>query len=274
VMTMKLSALSIGIALAVGLQAQSIGMPPEGFPDIGDPCCIAGGVPRTIEQMLERRGVQLTPEAVVNALVDSRAVVRSLAAKKLAQDKRREAVPEIVAALSAEHASGTREILAFAAASLGAAQGFDTLASICKGAAGSIVLRMTAAQDMLSLHDESCVDGLLGSIRSAQASSPLDRSGDSLVNVGLSAFNVFQFQHLSASQEGEIRDLAARGLTSAAAEVRLAAARALAKFGDPASVLSLQKAVDTEQDQFARPRMLEALKQLEERQSGSEDKKK
>lgn len=85
---------------------------------------------------------------------------------------------------------------------------------------------------------------------------------------------MFELHHLSRPQVEEIRELAARSVTSNAPEVRLAAARVLAKFGDSASIPVLQKAVDAEQDQFSRPRMLDALKLLEERQSGSADGKK
>jgi hypothetical protein len=162
--------------------------------------------------MLERRGVQLTPQALVNALLDPRAVVRSLAAEKLAQDQQRDAIPEMLAALFREQASGTREIMAFAAASLGEAQGYDTLRSICTGTGGAVVLRMNAAQDLFRLHDEGCVDDFLRLIRAR--SSSLDFPHDEDVTVGLGAFNVFQFKHLSASQKEKIRDLAAQALIS------------------------------------------------------------
>ena len=167
---MKVNILSLGILLAADLLAQGEGMQPEGFPDLGDPCCIAGGVPRTIEQMLERRGVQLTVQALVNALLDPRPVVRSLAAEKLAQDKEK-----------------------------------------------------AAAQSALLLHDESCVDSLLGLIRSEEDSP------------------------LSGPQGEDIRVLAARCLANTSSEVRLAAARVLASA---ASVPALQKAVGAEQGQF------------------------
>jgi HEAT repeat protein len=268
---MRINVLTLGILLAADLLAQGEGMQPEGFPDIGDPCCIAGGVPRTIEQMLERRGVQLTVQALVNALLDPRPVVRSLAAEKLAQDKEKDAVPAIVEAFSRETAAGTREIMADALASLGESQGFETLRSICSASASAPYLKLAAAQSALRLHDESCVDSLLGLIRSEQASSPWSPARDNIVHVGLSGLGGFEFHHLTGAQEDEIRAIATGGLASTAAEVRLAAARAMAKFGDAASVPVLQKAVGTEQDQFNRPRMLEALKLLEDRRAAARD---
>jgi len=45
------------LAFAAGLVAQDLSEP-EGSPDLGDSCCLAGGFPRTVEQMLERRGVE------------------------------------------------------------------------------------------------------------------------------------------------------------------------------------------------------------------------
>jgi HEAT repeat protein len=154
---MKINVLALGALLAAGLYAQGEGMQPEGFPDIGDPCCITGGV-------------QLTVQALVNALLDPRPVVRSLAAEKLAQDKEK-----------------------------------------------------AAAQSALLLHDESCVDSLLGLIRSEEDSP------------------------LSGPQGEEIRVLAVRCLANTSSEVRLAAARVLASA---ASVPALQKAVGAEQGQF------------------------
>jgi HEAT repeat protein len=262
---MKISFLSLGIFLAVGLQAQSDYMEPEGSPDLGDPCCIADGIPRTTEQMLERRGIQLTVQAVVNALLDPRPVVRSLAAAKLALDKEKDAIPAIVEAFSRETAAGTREFMADALASLGEAQGFETLRGMCSAGDSPRMLKLAAVRSLIRLHDESCVDSLLGLMHAEESSPPWTPARDSTLNAELSEFSVYQFHQLSESQVNEIRNIAARCLAGRSAEVRLTAARVLAKFGDAASIPLLRKAIDAEQDSFNRPRMLDALTALQDK---------
>jgi len=265
-------AILTGLLFAACLRSQT-GNGTEGIPDVGDPCCMREGYPRTVEEMLERREIPLTKQGLALALPDSRPEVRSLAARKFAQDKDKDGISLIAQALQAEKAPGTREFMAYALASLGELQGTAALRELCK-TGFSHTLRMTAAEDMLNLHDESCVDDLLQVVRTSEDSTSANPLRDNLVQVGLSGVGGFQLQHLSEHQSEEIRELAVRALGSKAAQVRLAAARALARFGNSASVPALRKAVDEEQDSSSRPRMLEALKTLEERQSGPADEKK
>ena len=88
---MKMRSLLLALWFAAGLASQDLAAP-EGIPDWGDPCCTGGrteGPPPTLEQILEGRGIQLTKQGLLSALLDLRAVVRSLAARKLAQDGQR-----------------------------------------------------------------------------------------------------------------------------------------------------------------------------------------
>ena len=139
---MRINVLTFGILLAADVLAQGEGMQPEG----------------------------LTVQSLVNALLDPRPVVRSLAAGKLAQDKEKDTVPAIVEAFSQE----------------GEERGFETLRGICSASASPPYLDLAAAQSALPLHDESCVDSLLGLIRSEQASPPWTPARDNIVHVGLS----------------------------------------------------------------------------------------
>ena len=252
------------LAFATGLASQDLSEP-EGTPDIGDPCCVAGGIPRTLDQMLERRGIDLTRQALLDALLDPRAVVRSLAAQKLAHDGQSDSIPAIAAALSAEKAVGTREIMAYALASLGDRRGIPELRDMCT-AKFSASLRMTAATDMLSLHDEECVDDFLDLLRSVRDSSSLQNvSRDGFVQVGLIDLEVLPPEHPSEHQSEEIRELAASCLASKSRDLRMAASRALGKFGDAVSARELDKALATEQDQAVRAKMLEDLQRIKNR---------
>jgi HEAT repeat protein len=264
---MGMRALLLALWLAAGLAAQDLAAP-EGIPDLGDPCCTGGrteGPLPTLEQMLERRGIQLTKQGLLSALLDLRAVVRSLAARKLAQDALRDSIPAIAAALSVEEAPGTREILAASLASLGEEQGFAALRDMCKAnfPAG---LRRFAASDMLQLHNEECVGDLVNVLRFVRDSAPGHPLRDNFLQVGLYDLDTFPPQHPTERQQADFRELAVSCLASKSRDIRIAASRVLGTFGDGTSAQELQRAVAVEEDRDVRTRMLADLQRLKDRQ--------
>ncbi len=264
---MRIHAVLVTLSFATGLASQDLSVP-EGFPDLGDPCCLAGGIPRTMEQMLERRGIQLTKQALLGALLDPRAVVRSLAAQELASDWPNDSITAISAALSAERAAGTREIMAHTLASLGDRQGVAALRAMCT-ANFSARLRVTAAEDLLRLNDEHCVDDIIDVLQSVKESTALDdRVRDGFVQVNLIDLEGLPLEHPSESQLKEIRGLAVGCLSSKSPDLRMAASRALGKFGDTVSAQELERALAAEQDEAVRARMLGDLQRMRDRQHG------
>jgi HEAT repeat protein len=256
-------AILLALWFATGLASQDLA-PPEGVPDLGDPCCTQGPLP-SLEQMLERRGIQLTKQGLLSALLDLRAVVRSLAARKLAQDGQRDSIPAIAAALSVEDAPGTREIMATSLASLGEEQGFAALRDMC-GANFPAGLRRFAAEDMLILHNEECVDDLVNVLRFVRDSAPGHPLRDNFLQVGLYDLDTFAPQHPTGRQQADICALAASCLASKSRDIRIAASRVLGTFGDAASAQELQRTVAVEEDHDVRARMLADVQRLKDRQ--------
>jgi HEAT repeat protein len=264
---MKMRSLLLALWFAAGLASQDL-TAPEGIPDWSDPCCTGGrteGPPPTLEQILEGRGIQLTKQGLLSALLDLRAVVRSLAARKLAQDGQRDSIPAIAAALSVEEAPGTREIMATSLASFGEEQGFAALRDMCRAnfPAG---LRRFAAEDMLVLHNEECVDDLVNVLRFVRDSAPGHPLRDNFLQVGLYDLDTFPPQHPTERQRADFRELAASCLASKSRDIRIAAGRVLGTFGDAGSAQELQRAIAVEEDQDARTRMLADLQRLKDRQ--------
>jgi HEAT repeat protein len=163
--------------------------------------------------------------------------------------------------------------MAVALATLGQKEGFAALQSTCKTNEGLAMLRLSAAGDLMQLHDDSCLSDLLDFIREQQAAPRATLLRDNFLVVALSYFTAYELQHPPSGQLRGIRDVGMLCVADQSPEVRLQSARVIARYGDSDSVRGLQKAVDAEQDSFHRPRMLEALKALEERERESPKEK-
>src|SRR6266581_1042592 len=85
----------------------------------------------TFRDALRTRHIELTKQALVEALRNPDAQVRYLAALTLAEDKATDTVPAILDALKSEKEPETRTNIAFALAELGEQRGFATLRSTC-----------------------------------------------------------------------------------------------------------------------------------------------
>ncbi len=261
---MKILATLLMLAIATALASQGRDEL-EGLPDWG--ACPAGRIPRTTEEILGCRGVQPTKQALLEALGDSRADVRSLAAQTLAQDGQEDSIPAIATAFSVERASGTRMIMAYALALLGERPGVAALRNMCKDSGASAAFRMAAVGYMLRLNGEECVDDLIDVLQSVRDSSSLqDRRRDGFLQVGLIDLEGVPLEHPSESQLKEIRGLAVGCLSSKSPDLRMAASRALGKFGDTVSAQELERALAAEQDEAVRARMLGDLQRMKDRQ--------
>lgn len=218
----------------------------------------------TIERDLERAGYALTKEALVAALHDPRARVRSLAVEKLAKDGRRDAVPSIMSAFSVENDLGTRLWMANALAKLGEEKGAAEVLNTCR-AGGPIGLRLTAASLAMTLGKAGCngaVFEILRSLVNHETGLPPEREGSELRYI----YSLLNGRSAEFKQwSGEICGFLEGSLTDSRDAVRMFAANTLGTFADAGSLEKLRQALAAETVATVRARMAASVAELEER---------
>ena len=194
----------------------------------------------------EKYHIAPTEEGLIGALQHREGLVRSFAALKLAENRDKNAIAPILAALAAESQEGTRIILATAAAQLGADEGLNALRSMCEDRSWSPTLRMGAAQSMVSfLGRQDCLSDVLEVLRS----EPDDHQAS------FGALNLLTYSWLKQAPPGqldEIRALAALYLKSPDSMLRIAAGACIRDHGGPSAITQLRAAIDVEQESAVR----------------------
>lgn len=207
----------------------------------------------------EKYHTPLTKEALFSALRDDLPAVRSLAASKLAFAGEKDALPLILTALTKETSPGDRILFAYAAAELGAQDGFAALRGMCGDRAWSRVRRMNAANMMVALHNEDCLGDVLEVLRSRDESQIVDEGAISALCV------LPRHSNIPASELPELRRLAAAYLKSDNAATRVYASDVLGKFGDSSSAEDLRRALGVEHEENVQVAITRALKSFETR---------
>ena len=216
-----------------------------------------GSRPETIAEALKRHHVALTRSSLVAALQNSDPEVRGLAAAQLAEEKATEAVPDIVQALTSEHAPLTRVNIAFALARLGNEKGVITLESACHESETVAGVRMTAAMCMVNfLHRNACFADVLDVLDSRND----DQAGNRMQALSLAP----SFKGLSEDESQRLLAAAIDNLRDTTVVVRISASDALVRLGDASAVPYLQQAVSLEQDDVVRNALEDALKRLQQ----------
>jgi HEAT repeat protein len=213
----------------------------------------------TIDEALQSHHIELTKPALVKALRNQDAEVRSLAAQKLAEQNATETIPAILDSLTAETMPGTRVNIAFSLAQLGEARGFNALQDTCRDPGMRPDLRVLAARYMRDLKHEDaiCRSALVDMLQSpadpdarAQAASLLPR-----------------FQDLSPQESQKILQGVLKALEAPEPTVRLAASHALNEIGDKSAISNLQKAVANEPDKAVRSQLQMDLQELQQKKN-------
>ena len=207
--------------------------------------------------LLRDRGIELTEPALLNALKNSDASVRYLAAMKLAEDNLTNATPAIEQALAVEKVPRDRVNIALALALLGDESGRTELKKICSDKTFVPEFRLYAVRYMFDLHvqkDEDCLGAAEQVIESQN------------VNIGdrVSALELIsRFQDFTSDESRKVLKLVAARLRDPEPVVRMAASQALAGLGDPTAVPYLESAVANEQDENIRSLLEKDLKRLQ-----------
>jgi HEAT repeat protein len=188
------------------------------------------------------------------------AQVRYLAAEKLAEDGVQEAVPSIAEALSTEEVPATRVNIAFALALLGDEKGVSSLKAACGDADVPGYLRIRAARYLLDLHNEDCMNAVLGM---------LDSNADP--DSQTQALSVLpSFQHVSQKDSQRIFDVVVRALEDPTPAVRITASVALGALGNPSALPYLQTAIANERDEVVRSQLESTVRDLRQRREHTE----
>jgi hypothetical protein len=206
------------------------------------------------EQTLqEKYHIAPTKDGLLTALHHERAAVRSFAALKLASDNQVDALPPILAALTAETIPGVKIILAAAASQLGSSEGTQALTGMCDDPSWSPGLRMVAAQTMLNIGREGCLVGILAVLRSP---------GDDFQAPYMALTLIPRFKHVSRGELEEIKGYAAMYLRNRNSVLRMAAAHLMRELGDSWAISQLQTALAAESDESVRNIMASELRSV------------
>ena len=220
-----------------------------------------GGNFESVEQRLQKHNVSLTKPALLRALHGEDFELRWLAAQELIQLYKNEAIPDVLSALKAEKDPVAREIIAAILARIDEIHGFEALRSMCYDPNLTGYQRLAAADDLLTLQDQTCLNAVAEVIQS-QAHEP--RSTSAML-YGLSM--VPRFQKLSPDDSSRLAIAAAEALKHPDLLVRTAAGRALAGLGDGSAIPYLEKAAVAESNQSAASELQGSLLRLRQKSS-------
>lgn len=208
--------------------------------------------PPTFAQSLQQHHIELTEEALLQALHNPEKEIRSLAASELAEMKVGAALPEILRATQDEKDPQTQVNLAAAATWLGSEEGLKTLIGICRNQAASPFVRIAAARYVFDKQDHSCFPALVELMRPSAGRA---RIGALSLASQIKPKTEQELQIVVASALDALRD--------PELGIRFQACEALRWINDPSAIPPLRKAIDDEQDEVVRQQMKYSLTYLE-----------
>jgi HEAT repeats len=220
---------------------------------------IAGeGQPHSSEQFLKEHHVSTAKPDIISALEAGDPEVRKVAAEVLSQRWPEDADSPLEAAMLQEIDADTRIFMAFDLATIGGRTGREMLITECHNDGQWASTRILAARSMTQLHDDSCVDSILETLRSD--SDPQD----TLAKVD--ALNLVPdfIDHSGEQEYRNILDLTMNALNDPDAGVRLTASVTLGRLGDVSAIAPLEAAITSEQDPNISDAMLHELKRLKD----------
>ena len=212
--------------------------------------------PPTIEQSLTKAGVGTSKVELITALRDPRPEVRGMAAVKLAENKDFDSEPAIVAALDVEQIPIERLNIARALGLLDNPRARETQIDICTDHSVRSDLRLAAANDM-GIPDKKCASSVVEML--AEATNPAEQNAELLylLEKPLASLGEFVSPNLFATA---IRV----GLEGQFPFIRIAAAKCAEKYKLQKARVSLQAALQHEDDEDAKAAMQSAIKRLDE----------
>jgi HEAT repeat protein len=212
-------------------------------------------------EVMQRHGIALTTQSLVEALRNQDELVRVAAAMELAHRKAIDATPLMVEALNEEKTRKVQMEIAYSLARIGEETGKEAgliaLQSICHDKNAPSRDRLLAARYSLDFKNEGCLGDVIEILEMPQ----LHDTDFQLQIQGLSL--VPRFEHASEDDSKRIRSAAAESMSSPDPTVRMTAADALAKRGDKSAIQTLKGAIAVEQNELVRSSMSGSLNTLE-----------
>ena len=222
------------------------------------PRVIHAGPPETFAQGLTRHHIALTKAALLEALQNSNAEVRGLAASQLAETKQKDCLPQILQAARDETDVRTKVSLASAAGNLGSTEGDALLESICKDSSVAGWTRTDAARNLFNDHDRACMPELW------QLMEPGVDADTRVQAITL----VAQRGDLTAEELDRILRATMTAMSDSNVQLRFYATAMLQRLKDARAIPALRTAIQVEKDATIRSMMESALKALLAIQAG------
>jgi len=208
------------------------------------------------EEFLKEHHVSTAKPDVITALEADDPEVRKVAAEVLSRRWPKDAAAPLESAMLQEIDTPTRILMALDLAKIGGRAGSKMLITECHNDDQWASTRILAARSMTELHDDSCVDSILETLRSD--SDPQD----TLAKVD--ALNLVPdiIEHSGEQEYRNILDLTMNALNDPDAGVRLTASITLGHLGDISAIAPLEAAITSEPDPNISSAMLGELKRL------------
>jgi len=196
--------------------------------------------------------VGLSKPELLKALRSPDSHIRGLAATQLAGNRAFDTIPQIAQALSVEPEELVRLNIAYALAHMGDQRGIAALKEAC-AYADKPWNRVVAAQYLLALNDESCLEEIVEIIESkADPDGPQD------------AISILPSFHNPPKELAyRIRQIMINALSDSSLTVRITAAIAIQQLHDAAFLPYLREAMNREEDETGKGRITEAMQTLE-----------
>ena len=210
--------------------------------------------PSTVAEKLSQHHIALDVDSLTQALQNSDARIRGLAAVQLGGVKAIAAVPAIENALTKEEIASVRVDMALALSWLGDKKGLEVLKGTCTNFRTPSALRTLAASYLLNANDSSCLDAVLGISESDP--EPLSRA------YALSLLP--KFKNVPEDQSRRIYTSALKSLMDSDPALRLGASQTFLSLENAAAIPDLRRAIASEQNEDVRRAMERDLGRLQE----------
>lgn len=214
---------------------------------------VTNGPPATVADKLKQHHIELTKEALIDALHNSDSEVRYLAAEQLTSERERGTIPAIVDAATREKIPRARINMAFSLAWIGEKRGFEILNDACNDSDLPGYLRAAAASYLLDVNDESCL-GVVMKVAEFDA-EPIYR---------MAALALLpRFKNVSKDDSQRIYSIIVRSIADSTPALRLTASSVLVQLGTQNAIPVLQSAISSEGDEVVRAQMESDLRRLQ-----------
>lgn len=210
----------------------------------------------TPETILKAHRIPITRKAIFEALAGNDETVRGAAAEVALNRWPKDAIRPVERAMLKESDVYARIWMANDLFALGDPLGREMLVRVCHDMAEPGSARMGAANDLVRLKDDSCLESVFNTLESATDLRDTVAKEDAL------ELAPELIRHFGPQRYQSVLQLVIRALGDSWPSNRTTASRVLAQIGDPAAIPSLEAAMTEEKDETRRSILLDSLQVL------------